>query len=114
MKKKYTHISSGGRWQIYTLLKEDYSQKRIAEVLYRDSWTISREIKRNSLDGEYRPLQAQWNYEKRRSEINKWRNKLKNNPEMLEVIRKHMIEDKRAPHSIAWLKKKQWKSWEKE
>lgn len=51
------------------------------------------------------PAYAQREYELRRSEINKGRRKLLNNPEMIEEIRNRMIVDKWAPHSISGRKK---------
>ena len=104
----YTHISEWERRQIYTLLREWKLQKYIAEKLWRSPPSISREIDRWTLDWQYQPIYAQREYERRRSEINKGRNKLKNNPEMLAEIREQMSnkEKKRSPDSIAWRKKK--------
>jgi len=99
------HINEWERRQIYTLLREKYSQKDIASRLWRPPWTICKEIKRNSVNEVYMPSYAQREYERRRSEINKDRNKIKNSPEIQETIRKYMIQHKRAPHSISWRKK---------
>lgn len=103
MKRK--HLTQWERRQIYTLLREKYEQKEIAIRLWRPPWTICKEIKRNSVNGVYMPAYAQRSYEKRRSEINKGRSKIKDNPHIQETIRKYMIEDKRAPHSISWREK---------
>lgn len=51
------------------------------------------------------PAHAQREYERRRSEINKGRSKLKSNPEMVQEIRRYLIEEKRAPDSISGRKK---------
>lgn len=107
--KGYWHITEWERRQIYTLLREWLNRKEIWERLWRDPSTVWREIKRNSVNWVYQPAYAQREYELRRSEINKWRRKLKNNPEMLDTIRKHMIEDRWAPHSISWRYKALWK-----
>ena len=107
--KTYKHITNWERWQIYTLLREWKSKKYIWLLLWFDRSAIRREIKRNSNNSRYEPIFAQREYEYRRSKINKWRNRLKNNPEMIEEIKTRMIIDKWAPHSISGLKKIQWK-----
>jgi IS30 family transposase len=40
-------------------------------------------------------------YEKRRSEINKGRSKIRDNEELQEIIKVYLIEEKRAPDSIS-------------
>lgn len=77
-------------------------------ILWYDRTAIRREIKRNSNNGVYEPEYAQREYEHRRSEINKGRNKLKNNVEMLAELKRCMIEKKRAPHSIVGRKRNEW------
>ena len=106
--RKYRHINNWDRWQIYALLRERKSDEEIGLLIWFDRTAIWREIKRNSNNGDYEPEFAQREYEHRRSEINKWRSKLKNNPEMIIEIRTRMVEDRRAPHSIAWHKKEAW------
>jgi len=110
MKKGYTHIREGERRQIYTLLCEGREQDYIATRLKRDPWTISREISRHSVDGLYMPVYAQRVYENMRSEINKWRSKLKNNPKMVKEIKRCLIKKKWSPDALAGRKKKKWKS----
>src|SRR3990167_10578508 len=56
--KKYSHIKKAERSEIAILLKKKYSYGEIAEALNRDKGTISREIKRNSTNGEYDPDKA--------------------------------------------------------
>ncbi len=63
---------------------------------------------RNSHNGVYEPEYAQRLYDQRRSEINKWRCKLKKNPIMVEEIRRCMMMEMRAPHVIAGRKKNDW------
>ena len=43
----YSQLTEGERNQIYTLLQEDVSLRRIAMILRRDSSTIGRKIRRN-------------------------------------------------------------------
>jgi len=106
MKTTYKHLTDWERWQIYTYLREDKEQKYIAKQLWRNPGTITREIRRNSRSGRYEPVFAQRRYEIRKSEVNKWRSKLKNNPERLGEIREYMKTEKWSPDVIAWRKKK--------
>ena len=107
--KTYHHITHWDRWQIYALLHEWKTNDEIGKILHFDRTAIRREIVRNSNNGRYEPDYAQRRYEHRRSEINKWRCKLKHHPQMLEEIKRYMIEERWAPHSIVWRKKKDWK-----
>lgn len=103
--KEYHHITNWDRWQIYALLRDWKSDEEIGKALWFDRTTIRREKKRNSHNEKYEPEYAQREYNHRRSEINKWRCKLKNNLEMITEIKRCMIVEKRAPHSIAGRKK---------
>ena len=76
MCKKYHHLSDGDRWQIYTLLHEGRNYVYIATKIRFHASTIGREIKRNSKNGEYKPVFAQQQYEHRRKEINLGRSKI--------------------------------------
>jgi IS30 family transposase len=57
-KQKYHHIKKAERLEIAILLNKGYSYKDIAKVLKRSPNTISREIKENSVNGEYDPHKA--------------------------------------------------------
>jgi len=107
--EEYHHITHGDRWQIYALLRELKSDEEIGCILWFDRTAIRREKVRNSHDGEYEPDHAEREYERRRSEINKWRCKLKHNPAMVKEIKRRMIVNRRAPHSIAGRNLKDWK-----
>jgi len=54
------------------------------------------------------PAHAQRTYENMRSEINKWRSKLKNNPKMIKEIRRCIIKKKWSPDALAGRKRKKW------
>jgi IS30 family transposase len=97
------HLSVGERWIIYALLQEGYLQKDIAIKLWRSSWTISKEIRRNSPSWRYEPYTAQVLYEDRRSAINKGRRKL--SEKHIEILKYYLIERRRAPHSISGRRK---------
>lgn len=104
----YHHITNWDRWQIYALLREWKSDEEIGRALWFNRTAIWKEIKRNSHDWVYEPEYAQREYERRRSEINKGRSKLKNNPGMIIELKRCMIEERWAPHSIAGRKKNDW------
>ena len=54
----YTQLTDCERYQIYTMLKQEFSQIQIAEFLSRSPSTISRELRRNAGFKGYRPKQA--------------------------------------------------------
>lgn len=54
----YKHFTKDDRNELAILLKKDYFQKDIAKVLNKDPSSISREIKENSVKGEYDPGKA--------------------------------------------------------
>ena len=62
----YHHLTTFERAKIEILLEYGFTQKSIAEHLGRSRSTISREIKRNSQNGSYKPEDAQQKYELRR------------------------------------------------
>jgi len=108
--KVYHHITNGDRRQIYALLREWKTDEEIGKALWFDRTAIWREKVRNTHHWNYEPEYAQRLYDQRRSEINKWRSKLKNNPKMLVEIRECMITKKWAPHSISGRKKILWEN----
>ena len=61
------HITILERESILKFLTLDYSKAEIAKVLKRSRSTITREIKRNTINGDYSPFNAQALYQKRKS-----------------------------------------------
>jgi IS30 family transposase len=55
----YKQLVEGQRYQIQAYLSQNLSQNRIAELLEVNPSTISRELKRNTVDGQYCPKEAQ-------------------------------------------------------
>ena len=96
------HITEWERRQIYAWLRIGKQQSYIAAKLDRWKWTISKEISRNSINGEYRPAYAQKEYERRRSDINRWRRKLWNNTADIETLKHYLIAKRWSPDSISW------------
>jgi IS30 family transposase len=54
----YTHFKQNERNEIAILLKKDYSLRDIGHALGRNPSSVSREIKLNSVSGEYNPRKA--------------------------------------------------------
>ena len=61
------HITILERESIFKYLTLGYSKAKIATELARPRCTITREIKRNTIDGEYSPFKAQNAYQKRKA-----------------------------------------------
>jgi len=57
--KKFTQLTLKERYQIYAYIKVGYTQKEIADCLGTSQSTISRELKRNSYEGDYKPEVAE-------------------------------------------------------
>jgi transposase, IS30 family len=55
---RYKHFSKTDRFEISVLLKKGYSVRDIAYAMGRNPSSVSREIKRNSVDGIYDPSKA--------------------------------------------------------
>jgi IS30 family transposase len=55
---KYTHITGPERLEISILLEKGYSHEDIGSALGRSQTSVSREIKRNSVNGKYQPEKA--------------------------------------------------------
>ena len=69
----YKQLTENERYQIYVMNKAGHRQKEIADLLERDSATISRELKRNQGLRGYRPAQAQRLSDERRRDSHKAR-----------------------------------------
>jgi len=85
----YSQLTEGERNQIYALLHEDVSQRRIAKILGRDCSTIGREIQRNRGHRGYRPGQAQRKAQERRRKPQS----TKMAPEVIACIEKKLREE---------------------
>lgn len=57
--RKYHHFSKIERLELSILLKKGYSPRQIALEFGRSPSSVSRELKRNSVNGVYEPLKAQ-------------------------------------------------------
>lgn len=85
-KKIYVGLSSAERSEIQILKNKDYSIRKIAEVLGRSPNTISREIKLNSVGGEYVAIKAKAKSRvSRRSRRYQW-SKIEQNSDLYKFI----------------------------
>ena len=62
-----SHLTYEERCQISSYLGNGFSQREAANFIGISQSIISRELQRNSVRGDYKPEQAQKNYELRRS-----------------------------------------------
>lgn len=79
---KYTHFSKPDRLELSILLNRGYSYREIAISLKKDHSSISREIRNNSVKGQYDPDKAQIKADKKRSGSKYQGMKIKENPEL--------------------------------
>jgi len=97
---RYTHFSKTERLELSILLKKDYSIRDIGRALKKDPSSVSREIKRNSVNGEYDPHKADHKaYVKRK--YSKYQGmKVRENPEIESYIEEKIKSDW-SPEAIA-------------
>lgn len=103
----YTQLTEGQRYQIYTLLRNDFTQESIAKELEVDPSTISREISRNKGKRGYRPKQAHELALKRRHEAHK----CKRLTAELKGIIASRLEKKWSPEQITGYLKERGDEW---
>jgi IS30 family transposase len=97
------HLTKEERDLLAQLLHRGFSQEQIAETLGRDRGTISRELARNRVRGEYFAAQAQELAERRRRERPLVR-KL-DDPERNEAVRRSLVQNW-SPEQIAGAQKR--------
>ena len=89
-KKKNSHIKKTERLEIAILLKRGYSHRVIADVLGRDHTTISREVSRNLVNGEYHPRKANHKSYVRRKYSKYQGMKIIREPDLLKYIERRL------------------------
>lgn len=106
--KKYSGLSDAERSEIEILRKRKCSNREIAQALNRSPNTISREVKVNSVNGEYVALKAkQKSRASRRSRRYQWR-KIEHEPALRAFIVEHLAPPHHwSPDSIAGYLKSQ-------
>ena len=95
----YHHLTLFERENLLLLKAKGYSITAIAEKLGRNKGTISRELRRNASDGEYMPVTAQQQYQKRRVACRP--RKRLDNGNILEHVKHKLLECQWSPEEIA-------------
>ena len=97
------HLTKEERDLLAQLLHREFSQEQIAEALGRNPGTISRELARNRVGGEYFAAQAQELAERRRRE--RPRQRKLDDPELNEMVRCSLVQNW-SPEQIAGAQKR--------
>jgi len=101
MKKSYTHFSKTERQELFILKKKGYYQKDIAKVLNKSPSSISRELKRNQVNGEYTPDKANHKAYVRRKYSKTYSLKIVSNSKLRQFIHTKTKKDFWTPKMIA-------------
>lgn len=101
----YKHLITSEREKLLKLKSAGYSITAIAREMGRNKGTISRELKRNSTNGEYWPSQADKKYRERRKSC-KPKKKL-DNEELLQHVKSRLLLAQWSPEQIAGRLKEQ-------
>lgn len=95
----YKHFSIEERESLLVLKKSGKKVTEIAKVLKRNKSSVSRELKRNSINGDYSACAAEAAYKERRK--NSKRRKLLENEELKETVQRLIIEEHWSPEEIS-------------
>lgn len=104
---KTTKLSIEEREKVLYYLSQNNSYRQIGQLLNRSHTTISREIKRNSIEGEYSPSRAE-NRTKRRFSNCGRRKKIDTSPELFEEVFNRIFQ-KWSPEQISGYLKDKYK-----
>ena len=95
----YNHLTLFEREKIMYFFAQHYSISKIASLLQRNKSTISREIRRNTSNGFYQPVEAQHMYVQRRMACRP--KKRLDNPELCQYVKDKFLEQQWSPEEIA-------------
>ena len=96
---QYHHFTMFEREKIFFFRAQNKSIRFIAKELGRSPSSVSRELKRNSVNNDYSPSQAEERYKKRRKKCH--RPKLLSNPALFAFVSKMFLEQQWSPEEIA-------------
>lgn len=96
----YKHLTEEERYQIDDLLREGFSQRKIAKALCRSVSTLSRELSRNKGDRGWRPRQAQQKASERLFKRGS-NNALRVSRSAWEYAKQHLAKEQWSPEQIA-------------
>ena len=95
----YNYLTINEREKILFFYAKGYSISKIAKEINRNKSTISRELRRNKINNEYSPSNAQNLYINRRQKC-KPKEKL-SNPSIFEYVKTKFLEEQWSPEQIA-------------
>ena len=95
----YNHLTLVEREKIMYFRAQNYTISEIATLLQRNKSTISRELKRNSVNGFYQPVSAQSKYDQRREACRP--HKRLDDPELCQLVKDKFLEQQWSPEEIA-------------
>ncbi|MEA3404442.1 MAG: IS30 family transposase [Pseudomonadota bacterium] len=99
--KKYTHLTPEERAAIMLMLDQQYSLRKIGQILQRNPSTISREISRQATKSRfYNATQAAKQYLKNRQPCKRPK-KLDNHSLLCDMVERHLIHYKWSPEQIS-------------
>ena len=97
---QYHHFTMFEREKIlFFRTQNNKSIRFIAKELGRSHSSVSREIRRNSVNNDYSPSRAEKNYKKRRKKCH--RSKLLSNPVLFAFVSRMFLEQQWSPEEIA-------------
>ena len=95
-------LTQTDRNEIYLLLQKQYSHRDIAKAIDRPNSTVSREIKRNAVNGVYDPKKAQVKAYQRRYWVITEPKKIRSQPELVKYIEEKLKQlNPWSPEAIA-------------
>lgn len=95
----YKHFCKVERCELSILLKKGYSYRSIASVLKKNPSSVSREVKSNSVNGQYDPDKAQHKAKVKRKDSKYQGMKIRDNPE-LEAYVRNKLQRRWSPEQI--------------
>ena len=98
--RHYKHLTLFERENLLLLRAKGYSITAIAEKLGRNKGTISRELRRNTSKGEYMPVTAQQQYQKRRIACRP-RKSVPDMPSVYQFAHWHALQSATHKHSLS-------------
>src|SRR3990167_1499635 len=84
------HFSRMERLELSILLKRGYSSRDIGNALGKNHSSVSRELKRNSVNGDYNPIQAHHKAYVRRKYSKYQGMKIREHPELERFVRRKL------------------------
>ena len=108
MRKNHKKISFSERKEIFSLLKENWTIRRIASHLGRSSSSISEEVRRSGMNRESYCLAKAQVDRNRKASLKGRHKKLKEGKQPLKIIKKWILKNKWSPEQVSGRLKKEF------